>query len=274
VLPGGEREEAALAGEVEIQRLKFHYFESYAYDMSVTPDALEVGRRAATWIMLYMWRRGLFEVQYAGMSADARAEALAARAGGVEGGMPVGAVLSAKAAFTRWTAGERAYVPELGSEPLFVRLDAQMRYTTGELHAEEVGSVFSDVGKELGLEPHASGLNSGRRNGVVGTSKALEERGMSQVLAKKLMQHRARGGAGAGSTIESNYDDSTATSDMGALLMGRAMMPLASRRGLLATRCPELAEVRVFSDIARDDPVRVELASGTKNVRMGAIGLT
>ena len=73
----------------------------------------------------------------------------------------------------------------------------------------------------MGLEPHASGLNSGRRNGVVGTSKALDARGQSQYLAKKLMQHKAKSGI---STIEVCYDDSTDTSDMGALLCGRAMM--------------------------------------------------
>ncbi len=62
--------------------MKLYYFENYKYDMSVTPDALEVQRRASTWLALYMWRRGLFLVQYAGMSAAARAEALASRAMG------------------------------------------------------------------------------------------------------------------------------------------------------------------------------------------------
>ena len=70
----------------------------------------------------------------------------------------------------------------------------RLQYTTVELHTDEVGAVFAELGEELGLEPHASGLNSGRRNGVVGTSKALDERGMSQMLAKKLMQHKAKSG--------------------------------------------------------------------------------
>ena len=87
-------------------------------------------------------------------------------------------------------SGERAYVPELCHEPLFVRMDSSMRFTTSELHTHEVGAVFAELGEELGVQPHASGLNSGRRNGVVGTSKELDRRGMTQMLAKKLMQHK------------------------------------------------------------------------------------
>ena len=69
-------------------RVKQYYFENYRYAMSVTPDALEAARRASTWLAQYMWRRGLFEVQYAGMSVEARAQAMAARRDGYEGGMP------------------------------------------------------------------------------------------------------------------------------------------------------------------------------------------
>ena len=163
---------------MQIQRVKFHYFERYVYGMSQTADTLEVARRAATWLMLYMWRRALFEVQYVGMSVQARAEVMAARRDGFAGGMPDGAQISNEEAFGRWLAGERAYAPELKTEPLFVRLDAAMQFTTVELHTDEVGAVFSKLGDELGLEPLASGLNSGRRNGVVGTSKALDERGI------------------------------------------------------------------------------------------------
>ena len=233
--------------------MKQYYFENYRYAMSVTPDALEAARRASTWLAQYMWRRGLFEVQYAGMSSVERAEALAGRSAGYEGGMPPGAKLGSEAAFERWMQGERGYLPELRREPLFVRLDALGHFTTVELHTDEVGGVFAELGEEMGLEPHASGLNSGRRNGVVGTSKALDARGHSQMLAKKLMQHKAKSGI---STIEVCYDDSTDTSDMGALLCGRAMMEKTALHGLLNTRCPELAKVRRFSDIAKDDSVR------------------
>ena len=234
-------------------RVKQYYFENYRYAMSVTPDTLEAARRASTWLAQYMWRRGLFEVQYAGMSSVERTEALAGRSAGYEGGMPPGAKLGSEAAFERWMQGERGYVLELRREPLFVRLDALGHFTTVELHTDEVGGVFAELGEEMGLEPHASGLNSGRRNGVVGTSKALDARGHSQMLAKKLMQHKAKSGI---STIEVCYDDSTDTSDMGALLCGRAMMEKTALHGLLNTRCPELAKVRTFCDIAKDDLVR------------------
>lgn len=253
VLPDGSVEEDALLGDVDVQRIKFHYFEKYQYQMSMTPDALEMVRRASTWLLISMWRRGLFEVQYTGMSAEERAVSISARHEGIEGGMPPGARVSSNEAFQLWLGGQRAYLPELMKEPMFVRLNTAMQYTTTELHTSDVGAVFSELGAEMGLEPGASGLNSGRRNGVVGTSKALDERGMTQMLAKKLMQHKAKSGV---ATIEVCYDDSTATSDMGALLCGRAMMEKKAQRGLLATRCPELAQYRVFSDVASDDPLR------------------
>ena len=98
-----------MAGTVEIQRVKFHYFERYAYGMAVTADTIEVARRAGTWLMMYMWRRALFEVQYAGMSMTERAAAMSTRCDGYAGGMPEGARISSGEAFDRWLAGERAY---------------------------------------------------------------------------------------------------------------------------------------------------------------------
>ena len=229
-MPDGDVEDDGLAGDVDIQRLKFHYFERYNYEMSMTPDTLEIARRASTWMMLEQWRRGLYEVQYRGMSTEERALSIASRAAGIDGGMPRGARISSNDAFRLWLDGQRAYAAELQNEALFVRLNSEMQYTTIEMHAEEVGDVFRDLGAQMGLEPMTCGVNCGRRNGVVGSSKALDARGMSQMLAKKLMQHRAKSGI---STIEVCYDDSTATSDMGALLCGRAMMDKEAMRGLL-----------------------------------------
>ena len=148
---------------------------------------VDEARRAYTQMLLMQWRRGLFEVQYSGMSTEARAAAMTQRANGIAGGMPEGAKITSEQAFERWLEGERGYAPELRTEPMFVRLDAAMQFTTVELHTEDVLAVFAELGEELGVEPGASGLNSGRRNGVVGTSKALDERGMTQILAKKLM---------------------------------------------------------------------------------------
>ena len=82
-MPDGSKEDDGLSGDVEIHRLKFHYFERYVYEMAVTPDALEVVRRASTWLMLYMWRRGLFEVQYTGMSSEERALSMHRRLHGI-----------------------------------------------------------------------------------------------------------------------------------------------------------------------------------------------
>ena len=170
----------SLAADVDIQRIKFHYYEKYSYGMAMTADTLEEARRASTWMLLYMWRRGLFEVQYAGMTTEVRAAAMAVRRDGIAGGMPVGAQITSNEAFQRWHAGERGYAFELRTEPLFVRLDAVMQYTTVELRTEDVLDVFAELGEELNVEPGASGLNSGRRNGVVGTSKALDERARAE----------------------------------------------------------------------------------------------
>ena len=69
----GTRLEEALRAEVEFGRLKKHYFdEDYNYQSSMTPDATDVARRASTMMLLYQWQRGLFEVQYEGMSLEER----------------------------------------------------------------------------------------------------------------------------------------------------------------------------------------------------------
>ena len=52
----------AIHAEVFFQRIKRHYFEVYEYEVSMTPDAVEHARRATTWLAIYLFRRGLFEV--------------------------------------------------------------------------------------------------------------------------------------------------------------------------------------------------------------------
>ena len=69
--------EDAIAGEVDIHRVKFYYHEKrYVYPISFTPDFLEVARRCATWMANYFWRRGLhvYEVQYADRLAQRSAQ--------------------------------------------------------------------------------------------------------------------------------------------------------------------------------------------------------
>ena len=79
--------EQAARGQVQINRLKHYYLETYHYDMSVTPDVCEgsklvVARCASTWELAYQFARGLFEVQYKGMSTKQRLAAMAARKNG------------------------------------------------------------------------------------------------------------------------------------------------------------------------------------------------
>ena len=80
-----ERVEAALRGEVHINRIKKHYYEKYRYDNSITPDTIEVARRASTWQLEYQWLRGLFEVQYDGLSDEEIGALLRSREDGYDG---------------------------------------------------------------------------------------------------------------------------------------------------------------------------------------------
>eukprot|EP00966_Prymnesium_polylepis_P329228 7384966-Prymnesium_polylepis.1 len=87
--------------------------------------------------------------------------------------MPPGAMLTLEEAVERFEAGERAYQPALESEPFFVQLKGrtgkgggQYVFSQVEMRTEWFGSVFRDVGDELGFRPHASGLNSMRRNAM------------------------------------------------------------------------------------------------------------
>ena len=174
-LPDGSIELDPLRGEVKLNRVKHHYHEAgYEYNMSVTADAVQAARRASWWIFLYQFCRGLFKVQYAEMSTEAIEAALCDRAeNGYHGIMPLGARISAVSALCRWLAGERGYQPSLESEPFFVQPKGRRGKGGGkfvfskmEMRAEWFGAVFSEVGDEMGLRPHASGLNSVRRNSM------------------------------------------------------------------------------------------------------------
>ena len=107
--------------------------------------------------------------------------------------------------------------------------------------------MFSDISDELGFRPHASGLNSVRRNAMVNVQKGAEHAGFDTAMhAKKVSQHRGDGQA----CREKVYEDSTATTDIGAFLMGRAPQRIEKLRSLAMTRVPELASVRKPSDAA------------------------
>ena len=100
----------AVRGEVRLRRIKCYYFEvNHSYELTVTPEVPDVARRFMTWAIVYLWRRAVFLVQYAGMSEEAVLCALQLRAMGRNGGMPEGAVISAEDAWLRLEAGETGY---------------------------------------------------------------------------------------------------------------------------------------------------------------------
>ena len=219
-------------------------------------------RRATTWVWFYQMSRGLFRVQYVGMSDEAIESALKLRAAaGYAGGMPPGATITLEEAGLRVLAGEFAYLPQLESEPFFVKLagrrgkgGGKFVYTQTEMGTEWFGSVFRDVGDELGYRPHASGLNSVRRNAMVNVQKGAEHAGFDAAMhAKKVSQHRGDGQA----CREKVYEDSTATTDIGAFLMGRTPQRIEKLRSLAMTRVPDLAIVRKPSDVDKADAIRV-----------------
>ena len=169
-MPDGSVEDDPLRCEAHLNRVKHYYLEmGYEYEMSVTADAVEQARRANTWLFVYAMCRGLFKVQYSGMSAAAVAAALREReAHGYAGGMPPGATISLKEAATRWEAGEKACLLQLEDEPLFVKLEGRRGeggghfvFGTEEMSTAWYGSAFADIGDELGFRPHAIGKARG-----------------------------------------------------------------------------------------------------------------
>ena len=89
---------------------------------------------------------------------------------------------------------------------------------------------------------------------AVALSQGLDRAGWGQMLVKKLMQHRTSQGT---TCFEAQYDDSPHAVDLGALMMGRTPEQMEGLKTLLTTALPELAQVRVFSDVATDDPIYV-----------------
>ena len=187
---------------------------------------------------------------------------------GYRGIMPPGARISVAGALVRWLAGERSYLSALESEPFFVQPHGRRGkdggkfvFSTQEMRAEWFGAVFREVGDEMGFRPHASGLNSVRRNSMVGVQKGAERAGFDPAMhAKKMSQHRGDGHA----CREKVYEDSTASTDICAFLMGRTPKVIESLKSLAMTRVPELANYRTFKDVAVDDPLRVELLDNDK----------
>ena len=256
---------AALRGEVEIHRVKRYYMELYKYRMSVTPDMLtEEARRASTLIAAYLFSRGLFLVQYDGMSTECIEASLAKRRlHGHRMGMPDGARVAAKAAVARWIAGERGYLPQLMGEPLFAKEMAGDRFGSKECSVADVARAYCQAAEALGFQPNSSGVNSGRRNAVIALRRGLEVNGESLMLSKKFMNHRGKAGC---ATIEASYDDDC-THDIGAYLCGRAPLKTESMSVCLAVnRSVELSKIRRFADVPKDSAEYQELYASSNEL--------
>ena len=191
LMPDGTEEET-LRSQCHQRRVKFHYHERYTYKHSSTCDALEVSRRANTWLYLHCFRLGLFAVQYAGMDLAAVLAAVAARRNGHAGGMPHGAMISASDAHAHWAAGERSYLPQLEDEPLFRRITEDGLYSSHEARTLDIRNAYVDTADALGVKPHAAGINGGRRNSVVGVRRGAEQFGIGEMISHCQINHSGR----------------------------------------------------------------------------------
>jgi len=257
-LPDGTMEEGATRFEITINRVKRYFYEAaaggYEYEMSGTPDAVAIPRRSADIVAMYLWRRGVFAVQYAGMSPTAVSEALKVRkSGSYEGGMPPGAVLSAEDAVARFNAGEKGLLSELEGEPLMVMLEhgGANAFTSREMTAHYVGEVFKRAAEDVGFKPGSGGVNCMRRSTMVAVQKNAEKQGFDPAMhAKHVVSHRSPGHQ----CREGTYEDATKTTDIGAFLMRRPVEEIEGLKNLSATRCPELAKYKKPSDVPKKDP--------------------
>ena len=136
--------------EIKFNRLKHRYFEAaaggYEYHMSLTPDAEAVARRGPDILKVYLWRRGVFAVQYANMSKQAIEEAIALRREkGYPGGMPPGAMIDEADAVRRFESGEVNYLKQLEGEPLLVMMERgeKRAFTQREITSRCIGAIFT-----------------------------------------------------------------------------------------------------------------------------------
>ena len=266
---GGVVEYDSKRAQVDFSRTKRHYYEKYNYGQSMAPGDVEVVRRSVPWMIVCLFRRGIFEAQWAGMGADARAAANTARASlaGYAGGMPLGALASAETAVRQIVhEGATAYALEVQDEPFFfVEFNSNAGvFLPKEMHSEAVGRLYGEVSVVLGLDPSQSGSYSGRRKHAVAVRKQCETRGMPIELAKKSMAHKTTHG-----TMTKVYDDDLASEDMMGALSGGGVRPreaIESLRSLLVTRVPAAGKLRTFADIKKNDPIRVAFLDNNEKV--------
>ena len=269
-LPDGTRETDAERGELDMTRLKALYEEAIAggfkYEMSITPDTVAVARRALELIILGLWRRRVFKIQYEGMSKEAVAAALEERKakGGFTGGMPAGAKISAEAAVAAFRAGEKMFLPELKGEPLLVQMTRGGKWTTLEITTRQIQRVFSRAVQNVGFMPGTDGANNLRRGVMVGVQKGAERMGMDSTMhAKQRVNHRQPGHKAR----EKFYEDTQATDDaLGAFLCGRMPQAIESLKGLSSQVVPEWTKYRTYGDVAKNDSVQ-KLLTGNEELK-------
>ena len=96
---------------------------------------------------------------------------------------------------------------------------------------------------------------------MVNVQKGAEHAGFDAAMhAKKVSQHRGDGQA----CREKVYEDSTATTDIGAFLMGRTPQRIEKLRSVAMTRIHELAKFGKPSDVAEEDEIRVRVVAQDK----------
>ena len=254
-LPDGT-EEHSLRGELQMERIKGFLEEAaaggYEYSMSLTADTLAIARRVMTIFAMYQWRRGLFAVQYKGMSPSEIEKALELRAAGYEGGMPVGAVIDEAEAIQRWEKGEKAYLPQLKGEPLVVMYNRRKMLTTDEVTTAYITKVFHNATMMAGFRPGSGGVNCMRRAVMNEVRRGAEKLGLDSAMnAKRMVNHRSDGHKAR----EGTYEDSTSSTDMMAFLMGREPQKLESLKSLSSLRVPEVSKYVKPSDVPKRDPV-------------------
>ena len=255
----GATEEGASRGELKFNRLKHRYFDAaaggYEYLMSITPDAEAVARRSPDIMKTYMWRRGLFAVQYANMSTEAIEEAVRVRCEeGYAGGMPPGAQIDEEEAVARFEAGEMNYLKMLEDEPLLVMLERGgcNAFKQQEMTARYILQVFTSVSEDAGFKPGDAGTNNMRRSTMVLVQKGAERLGFDPSMhAKRIVNHRGEGHG----TREGFYEDCSNTTDMGAFIMQREVESIEGLNDVASTRCPALAKFKVPTDVPKNDPL-------------------
>ena len=132
-------------------------------------------------------------------------------------------------------------------------LNALPHTSTQEMSASFMTSVFKDGGKGACFKPGGEGVNNMRRATMVGMQKGAERAGFNPDMhAKRVVNHRAKGHG----TRETVYEDTMATTDGMAFMMGRPPQPIESLKSVSSKRVLELSKFQVYEDVLKRDPLQ------------------